>query len=426
MPSMLPNNFWPNLPQRSSQPTNDHNLALVEQLKTEIAQAFQQRITFAQYMDWVLYHPQIGYYPSRASQMGKAGDFFTSVHLGADFAELLAVQFTEFWTILGRPAEFTLVEMGAGQGLLAADILGYLQTQEPNFFAALTYVIVEKVPELIATQQQQLTAWAERVRWCGLTEIPRDSVTGCFFSNELLDALPVHQVVIDQGQLREVYVQVQSDPAEVNNAPFQEAWGKLSKSELATYFEQVDVPLSDYPQGYQTEINLQALDWLKSVTERLQRGYLLTIDYGYLRSQQYYNPVRSQGTLKCYFQHSSNADPYSNIGKQDITAHVDFGSLIRQGSGLGLHNLGITQQGLFLMNLGLGERLSQNNAVPSGDVMATLQRRDALHQLINPHGLGGFQVLLQSKGLTANEQAQPILGLIEAGLAGLASIREID
>jgi SAM-dependent MidA family methyltransferase len=394
-----------------------HNIELVEFLRSEISQAPNQRITFAQYMDRVLYHPSLGYYSNRALKMGQSGDFFTSAHLGHDFAELLAVQFAQMWEILGKPVTFTLVEMGAGQGWLAADILRYLQTHHPSLFDALTYLIIEKAPALIALQQKHLASWAGRVKWQTLAEIAPDSITGCCFSNELVDAFPVHQVVRDRENLKEVHLQLSSDPA----TPFQECLDDFSTPALEAYFEHahIDLTAPSYPLGYRTEVNLQALDWLSSVANLLKQGYLLTIDYGYHRTEQYFSPARQLGTLQCYFQHTTNANPFANIGNQDITAHVDFGTLIRKGLEFGLQTLDITQQAMFLMSLGLGERLALNSTAPSGDVSTTIKRRDALHQLISPHGLGGFQVLLQGKGLTEAEQSSSLRGFASGDLPRL-------
>jgi len=386
------------------------NPALCQVIANRIAEASQQRITFAEFMELVLYHPEHGYYSAKAVTLGKQGDFFTSVHLGADFGELLAVQFVQMWEILGRPVPFSLVEMGAGQGLLALDLIKYVQQQYPDFLTALDYIIAEKSPILRQEQQQRLEEFP--VRWCNLEEIPTDSIIGCFFSNELVDALPVHQFLLEQGQLREVYVTI-SPPTFHTPVPlFVEVIGESSTPQLAEYFDLVGVEVAQntYPDGYRSEINLAALHWLSIVTDCLQRGYVLTIDYGYPASR-YYNPRRSQGTLQCYYQHQHHNDPYINIGQQDITAHVDFTALERWGERCGLDQVGFTQQGLFLMALGLGDRiaaLSHTKQVISD----LLHRRDALHQLLDPIGLGGFGVLVQCKGLTKTEATQPLKGLI--------------
>ncbi|MEH1874732.1 class I SAM-dependent methyltransferase [Nostoc sp.] len=388
----------------------------------------QQRITFAQFMDMVLYHPEHGYYSSDAVKIGfQGGDFFTSPNLCADFGELLAEQFFQMWEILGKPVPFSLVEMGAGQGLLALHILNYHQLRYPDFFTALEYIIVEKSPTLREEQQQRLQDFP--VRWCNLEEIPPNAIAGCFFSNELVDAFPVHQFILETGELQEIYVTTSNltpqPPAVESSSPpligeglgersnfaFVEVTGEPSTPQLAQYLDLVEMDLtqSAYPDGYRSEINLAALDWLSIVADRLQRGYVLTIDYGY-PANRYYNPRRSQGTLQCYYQHRFHDNPYINIGRQDITAHVDFTALERWGEKSNLKNIGFIQQGLFLMALGLGDRITAlyDQQQPLSQL---LQRRDSLHQLIDPTGLGGFGVLIQTKGLDNTEISQPLLGL---------------
>ena len=244
------------------------------------------------------------------------------------------------------------------------------------------------------------------MRWCNLDDIPTDSITGCFFSNELVDALPVHQFVLADGEMYEVYVTTGKDESE----PFVEVTGELSTPELQKYLNLVEIDLAaGYEDGYRSEINLAAGDWLSIVADRLHRGYVLTIDYGY-PANRYYNPRRSQGTLKCYYNHRHHDNPYINVGMQDITAHVDFTALERWGDRFNLEKIGFIQQGLFLMALGLGERISaiSHQELPLSQL---LQRREALHQLIDPTELGNFGVLVQSKGLQPTEIAQPLKGL---------------
>lgn len=360
------------------------------------------RITFAEFMELVLYHPDCGYYGSGAIAFGAEGDYFTSASLGADLGELLAVQLVEIWERLGRPHPFHLVEMGAGQGQLAADILGELARSAPECLAAVAYLIVETSPALIARQQTYLDAW-DCVQWRSWETIADESLGGCCFSNELVDAFPVHRVAIADGKLREIYVTLSETGQLV------EAIAEPSTPQLSEYFARVSIefPSAAYPEGYRTEVNLAALRWLETVARKLRQGYLLTIDYGY-EAQRYYAPQRSDGTLQCYFQHRRHADPYVNLGRQDITSHVDFTVLERHGAAVGLAPLGCTRQGLFLMALGLGDRLF---ALSSGDYGARdiLQRRDALHQLLDPSGLGGFTVLVQGKQV----ETEPLRGLLD-------------
>ncbi len=194
----------------------NHSKELWPVIAQRIQQSDRQCITFADYMELALYHPQFGYYSSKATlqkeaAIGPQGDFVTSPHMGHDFGELLAEQFVDMWEALGQPEPFTLVEMGAGQGLVAADVLGGLRSRHPNCLKALQYIIIEKSAALRAEQQKRLSQWQSdgvSLSWQTLEEIPTDSVVGCFFSNELVDAFPVHWVELHNQMLKEVWVGV--------------------------------------------------------------------------------------------------------------------------------------------------------------------------------------------------------------------------
>jgi SAM-dependent MidA family methyltransferase len=386
-------------------------------INNRILESPQQRITFAAFMDWVLYEPELGYYAAQCQKIGAGGDFVTSPHLGADFGELLAEQFLDLWLSLDCPETFHLVEMGAGQGLIAKDVLRYLSdraTQSPNsgydkFWHALRYIIIEKATPLIQEQRFLLQGFAGKVVWQQWQDIPDESLVGCCFSNELVDALPVHLIEIQAGQLHEVYVTVETDPS---LPPFKEVIGPPSSPNLEGYLKALNIDLATYPDGYRSEIGLAALDWLDTVTQKLTRGYVLTIDYGHTAAQ-YYSLQRDRGTLQCYYQQAHHNDPYWNIGRQDITAHANFTALQQHGADCGLETIAFTQQGLFLMALGLGDRISTN--ATGSDLAQILQRRDALHGLINPMGVGGFGVLLQGKNKTPSLEQYPFKGFTECG-----------
>jgi len=387
-----------------------YNPILHDILCGAIRQAPNQRITFATFMDVVLYHSQAGYYATQTSAIGPQGDFVTSSHVSHDFGELLAEQFVELWHNLGAPQPFQLVEMGAGQGIFAADVLRYLQAHYPVCFAALQYTIVEKSEILKVVQQKRLATWVEKLTWLALEDIPDDSVIGCFFSNELVDALPVHQVVLTEAGLQEIYVTLADD-----GATFQEVIAPLSTPRLLDYFELVGVNFNDsqYRVGYRTEAHLAALDWMHAVAQNLHQGYVITVDYGY-PANRYYNRNRFQGALQCYYQHAHHNDPYSNLGYQDITAHVNFTALERYGERCGLRTVGATQQAMFLMALGLGDRLSALAQIQETDpttLQQAVQRREQLHQLINPMGLGNFLILVQSKDTNSSFPGHSIIGL---------------
>jgi len=382
----------------------DNNLELVRVIHDRINNSSQQRITFADYMESVLYHPQYGYYASTAERISESGDFLTSPHLADDFGEMLTIQLYQIWQILGEPQLFRIVEMGAGRGVLAAQILEYSSRSDPEFFRSIDYIIIEAAPAMIIAQQSRLKNLP--VRWCEWTEIPDRSIVGCFLSNELIDAFGVHQVVVVEDKLQEVYVTI-GDKDRV----FNETIDELSTDRLETYWQlnQINLLSGKYPDGYRTEVNLAALRWLEQVFKKLQRGYVISIDYGYT-AERYYNPMRAQGTLQCYYQHAYHNDPYINIGNQDLTAHVDFTALQNQGELLGLQTVGFIQQGMFLMALGLGERITAISS-SGGDIQSLLHRRQNLHQLIDPMGLGKFGVLIQSRGLTPEEQDVLLVGL---------------
>ena len=377
------------------------NLELVKITRDRISSSLQGRITFADYMESVLYHPQHGYYASSANRISQSGDFLTSPHLAPDFGEMIAIQLVQLWEILGSPSVFSLVEMGAGQGLLAEQILTHIEQKCPEFFKAIEYLIIEASPAMIIAQKQRLSNFS--IRWCQWAEIDDNSIVGCFLSNELIDALAVHQVITVDGKLQEVYVAIENDQ-------LVEQIDEVSTDRLNEYWQlnQINLLTNRYPNNYRTEVNLAALDWLKTISEKLYQGYILSIDYGYT-ADRYYNPMRSQGTLQCYYQHSYHNDPYINIGNQDLTTHVDFTAIQTYGEKLGLNSVGINQQGLFLMALGLGDRIAAiSNG--TGDMKKLLDRRQSLHQLIDPMGLGKFWVLLQSKGLTPIQTAISITG----------------
>lgn len=394
---------------------------LLEIIYEKIKHHPQQKITFAEYMELALYQPEYGYYADQSKQkIGKKGDFITSVHWGKDFAELLAKQFYQMWQILGENQPFHLVEMGAGQGILADQICQYIKNEYPKFFSHLQYIIIEKSSGMRQLQRENLQSWIDEniVTWLDWHHIADQSLIGCCFSNELIDAFPVHQIIVQDQQIQEIFVTVENLPHDFNiasnidsNIKLQEIIGELSSPTIVNYLQLNNINLLDpvYPDGYRTEINLQALDWLKIVSDKLQKGYILTIDYGY-PAHRYYLPSRTNGTLQCYYEHGRHNDPYWQIGLQDITSHVNFTALEKQAELIGLVNLGFTQQGLFLMALGLGDRLQELSTNPNLSISDVFSRRETLHSLIDPMGLGGFGVLLQAKGLNPKEQAEVLQG----------------
>ncbi|URR34647.1 SAM-dependent methyltransferase [Thermosynechococcus sp. HN-54] len=350
-------------------------------------------ISFFDFMALALYHPQWGYYNRPQMQIGRRGDFMTSSCLTRDFSELLTEAFVQMWQALHRPQQFTLLEMGAGEGDVAATVLDYSQEKYPDFFASLEYQIQEQSPTLQQRQRQRLAPWGDRLHWVSASPAA-DPIVGCIFSNELVDAFPVHRLQWQGGNWQEIYVSLNPQGA------FQEVLCPLTDKRIHDYFATVGIAPQQqgYSDGYRTEVNLNLIPWLKDLSQRLERGFVLTIDYGY-PARQYYHPARCEGTLQCYYQHRCHDNPYRFVGEQDITAHVDVTALTRYGEQFGLETLYVTRQSLFLMALGLGDRLLAQQRV-NGKLLHALNRHQSLHQLIDPLGLGGFYVVLQGKQAT--------------------------
>ncbi|BAY52948.1 hypothetical protein NIES2134_119720 [Thermostichus vulcanus NIES-2134] len=380
---------------------------------TQLLAALQERIraagaiSFCEFMALALYAPQWGYYNRPQLEIGRRGDFITSSSLTRDFAELLTEAFVQMWHALERPQRFTLLEMGAGEGQFAEGVLGYSQATYPDFFAALEYQIQEPSPSLRERQRQRLAPWGDRLRWRDLGTAC-EPIVGCIFSNELVDAFPVHRLQWQGDNWQEIYVSLNAQGA------FQEVLGPLSDDRIHEYFATVgiDPQQQGYSDGYRTEVNLNLIPWLKDLSEHLKRGFVLTIDYGY-PAQQYYHPARCEGTLQCYYQHHCHNNPYCFVGEQDITAHVDVTALTCYGEQFGLATLYVTRQSLFLMALGLGDRLVAQQQ-SNGNLLQALNRHQSLHQLIDPLGLGGFYVVLQGK------QARLNLPQLEEAVQGFA------
>ncbi|MEW6586824.1 MAG: SAM-dependent methyltransferase [Nitrospirota bacterium] len=337
-------------------------------------------ITFETFMDMALYEPGLGYYASEKIEIGKAGDYFTSQHLHPAFGILLGKQLEEMWEIMGRPAEFYAVEPGAGTGHMCLDILKYLSKRE--FFHALRYAIVEIQPFMMEKQKRLLGDFLEKITWItSLNEL--HDIRGCVLSNELLDAFPVH------------IIEVEDSPGEIHitheNGVLKETRSETCSPAVIDYLKEFRISL---PPEYRTEINLRIKDWLRSVAEMLLEGFIITIDYGY-PAQEYYSDERNRGTLMCYYKHQASEDPYVDIGDQDITAHVNFSSVKKWGEEFGFRALGFSQQGVYLVSLGIDEVIGELY-VNSKDYLFEVAR---IKRLILPGTIGEtHKVLVQYKG----------------------------
>jgi len=360
-------------------------------LKTFLLETIRRSgpVTFERYMGLCLYHPEYGYYTQGRRRTGAAGDYFTSPDLHPIFARLVARQAVEMWETLGRPSPFCWVEMGAGSGLFAQDFLSWVKSARPDFAGALEYLAVEPGPRQCAFLRQRLTekGHAGEVRLLENLELLMP-ITGCFFSNELVDSFPAAIVTRAGGHLREVYVAAEGDE-------LREKLGPLSNQAIAAAVARWTHQLEE---GCRVEVNLVATHWMRSVAEKLDRGYVITIDYGDL-ARYLYTEDRAQGTLLAYRRHLPLQDAYGAPGQVDLTAHVNFSALINAGNEAGLELTGFTSQERFLLALGEANQFADLHE-PSGSELENLQARLKLKRLIHPEGMGNiFKVLVQHRGI---------------------------
>jgi len=314
-------------------------------------------------MQQALYHPEHGYYSSGRCAIGRKGDYFTNVSVGPLFGQLLGAQFTEIWERLGRPDNFVVVEQGANDGQFARDVLESLQKRAPEFFGAVRYRIVEPFPTLQQRQAQTLGLFRDKIEW-------RDSLqafVGVHFSNELLDALPVR--LIDGG--RERLVGLDGD----------------------------EFIFVDRPAHQEANFNQAALDWIDSVAANLRRGYAIAIDYGHLGAE-------CSGNVQVRAQHRNLRSPFEQIGHADITAGVDWTSIVDRAQSNGMRVAGFTDQHHFVTGI-----ISTSLDLSSEGGAKTKRE---LQTLLHPEMLGrAFQVLGLAKNVDLS--GPPLAGLRFAG-----------
>jgi SAM-dependent MidA family methyltransferase len=343
-------------------------------------------IPFAEFMRECLYHPVHGYY-SRL-EAGRPGDYYTSVDVHAIFGRLIARQLAEMWELLGSPDRFLAVEAAAGVGRLAANILDFAARELPAFYAATEYVAVEHSAGRRAEHAAALRSHATsgRVSSCG--EIPSKIPAGCIFSNEFIDALPTHRVVMKGGRLRESYV-------DFEDGRFVEVLREPSTTAIEEYFEQQGIAL---PEGHQAEACLDACRWIEDAGRSIRRGFLMTIDYGH-EARALYDEYHNRGTLLAYRNHQAREHILDAPGEQDLTSHVNFTALLLSGRRAGLEKTGLVTQSQFLVAMGRANEFADLYESGQSEV-EKLRARLALKNLIHPQGLGEqFQVLIQHRGI---------------------------
>jgi SAM-dependent MidA family methyltransferase len=356
-------------------------------------------LTVAAFMELALYDPQSGYYASTAQRSGRAGDFFTSVDVGPLFGALLAIQIAEmarFAHTKDTPHTkegpgFDLVEAGAGNGRLSADILSALAVRDPEVYDTTRLHLVEASGAARTAQRPVLGEHAARL--VGASPTLPQAFRGVLIANELLDAFPVHQVVMRGGRLREIYVRVD------RGGQLFLREGDLSTPALAAYFDRLGVRLEE---GWRAEVNLQAVDWIRQAVERLERGFIILIDYGH-EANDLYSVSHSAGTLTTFSRHQTaggGEDPWlQDPGGRDITAHVDFTSVREAAEAAGAIVLGLLDQTYFVMGLLTAGRTGAD-AVPDVVAGGEREKRRALKTLLMPGGLGStMKVLILGKGV---------------------------
>ncbi|MBF0588018.1 MAG: SAM-dependent methyltransferase [Magnetococcales bacterium] len=351
------------------------------------------RLRFRDWMEAALYHPQWGYYMAQRPRLGREGDFVTAPEMTSLFGELLALQWIEVWQAMGKPNPFTVVEAGAGSGRLALDVLT-TSARFADYYAALRYVIIERSPDFQQRQKlllEDVAASGRPVFWCeALQELDAgQGIEGVIFSNEFLDAFPVHWVEMGEAGLLELAIAERQDGG----------WEVVAVEPQAPlepdYLSGLETPL---PIGVRTEVGLDGQHWVAEAAGRLQRGVMVTIDYGYT-GPEYYHASRLEGTLTGFWQHAQLNDPLAHPGEMDLTAHVDFSAVARVGERAGVRTMGYTTQGWFLMGLGILERLEQLRAkMAPGEALESLEK--TVQRLVMPQAMGDrFKVLAQGRGV---------------------------
>lgn len=346
--------------------------------------------SFSWFMEQALYHPEHGYYTSPRLRIGRQGDYYTNVSVGRLYGQLLASQLIEMWKLLGSPARFTIVEEGAEDGQLALDILSAIAEESTEAATCIYYVILEPVPGKRVLQQSRLEpSYLQKVKWlAGLADL--ELITGAFISNELVDAMPVHLVLFRDDEWSELLV-------DISGPDFGFVPGKVEAPELTQGLKSLPVPITSL---YRTEVNLAGPRWIRSVSSRLERGFVLVVDYGYPRSE-YYKPERTEGTLSCYSRHRRSYNPLERPGEIDITAHIDFTTLAEAASEGGLQVQGYTDQHHFMVGAGESRLLAfEKTGMAEGITPAHAAFLGPFRTLMHPGHMGlAFKFLLLEKGL---------------------------
>jgi SAM-dependent MidA family methyltransferase len=361
-------------PEDYPNPPESATPSLGECIRAKIAS--QGRISFPEYLNLALYHPTLGYYARTDGQVGKKGDFYTSVSVGPLFGQLLTRRFADWWEGNGKPSAWRILEIGAHDGKLAADILSTLREISPGAWESLEYAISEPLSVLRGAQRDRLTSLANNLSLVdSLWKLADSPLPGIAFGNEILDALPFHLVEFVSGEWRETHVGIgMEDLLDLEqHKPSDSLAGDLAS--LGTNF----------PEGYRTEIRSNFAGFLESVSACLSDGHLIFIDYGFA-APEYYDTQRTIGTLRTFSRHKAAENPLERPGEIDITAHVDFTALARAAETLGYFPTKFSTQGSYLTHL--AKPLILSGGFENPKIIAQFQ------SLTHPAHLGGkFHVI---------------------------------
>jgi SAM-dependent MidA family methyltransferase len=352
-------------------------------------------VPFAWFMEQALYHPEYGYYTSTRHRIGRLGDYYTNVSVGRLYGQLLASQLIEMWRILGCPSRFTIVEEGAEDGQLAIDILSALAEESIEAAECIFYTILEPIPRKQLQQRARFEpVLLDRVTWLsGLADL--DGVTGAFLSNELVDAMPVHVVAYHDHQWSELLVGISGED-------FAFVPAKIEAPELVQALDKIPSP---GVSPYRTEVSLASRRWIQTVGARLDRGFVLIVDYGFSRDE-YYKPERTEGTLSCYSRHRRSDNPLDRPGEIDITAHVDFTSLAEAAAKASLKVTGYADQHHFMVGAAESRLLALEKIVETeGLKPGRTAFLGPYRTLMHPGIMGmAFKYMLLTKGLDGHPQ----------------------
>ncbi len=359
-------------------------------LRDQLAERIRREgpITFHDWMKTALYDPTMGYYNrTDLKRWGREGDYRTSPERSDLFAATFARYFRSLFVALQQPVKWTIVEVGGGDGQFAAGVLRTLQEQFSQVFSATHYVFDEASDDARRRARQRLTEFGDRVLFGSIKSLPPLN-PGIVFTNELLDAFPVHRLKMVNDQLLELYVSL--DAA----GEFEWSLGPLSSSRLDEFCEEHGLKSVN---GQIIEVNLGIETWLSAVAQKLQSGYLITVDYGAEAPELYGFRERHLGTLRAYSRHAFVDDILERPGEHDITTSVDWTQVVRAGKRLGLEVVGFEQQDKFLQREGLLEELQRRLTSATSDAERSVLTTSA-REMILPGGMASsFQVLIQKR-----------------------------